>query len=644
MPPLQHWSTHLSTQSWWSDSNRPGATISLHALAKLLMKFMYHQQVSEFLNQNRGSLLSKEKEEILSSYLGAYYETEARVIVDGNILPAIIALLHSTDPAVLLWTCSLLGEIAKHKSLNAVVVDLDLCPRLMSLLGEKDTNGKTCLGATMALGAISESEQGACAVLDANALVCAIELLDSGDSEILQRSCRIIRNVASHESLIDVVHVITLDSCMRLGRLSQWGTWGYSPDREVLQLSSSIIVNIASHASLNAAVIALDPWMRVVSLAEHKDFHVRSRAMDALESLSAESEDGSSAVVHVLGPVMERLESPDLNVVISVCSTIENIASHESLSAGVISLDPCTRLVSLLEHTDFFIGWHAKDALDCIAAGSEDGVRVIANALGPMMERLESPDRNVLISVCSIIEDIAFKKSLKAAIIALDPCARLVSLAQHADPGVRHQAITALVSISTESEDGARLVANVVDRVVEFLESQDALVLEQTCSIIENIASHTSLVHVIALDLCTRLVSLAKWKYRGQTAGGAPRRYWNPSVGSCWSPGSPGINWARRGENKEPNWEEMNPNEDSQQAVQPCMTAKKPFEGDNTKMYPSHRIVALKIQRDILTTTIAVSGENFHTSEDSFIGIKRRNGRNTLLVSILHTLLAKSPS
>ncbi|KAJ7906191.1 hypothetical protein B0H13DRAFT_2021508, partial [Mycena leptocephala] len=44
MQPLRRWSTPQSVHSWWSDSNPTGATIPLHALAKPLMKRLYHRQ------------------------------------------------------------------------------------------------------------------------------------------------------------------------------------------------------------------------------------------------------------------------------------------------------------------------------------------------------------------------------------------------------------------------------------------------------------------------------------------------------------------------------------------------------------------------------------------------------------------------
>jgi hypothetical protein len=47
---------------------RDGPTVNLHAVAKPLMKRMYHRQAKEFIRNNRGSPLSTAMVEIYSSY------------------------------------------------------------------------------------------------------------------------------------------------------------------------------------------------------------------------------------------------------------------------------------------------------------------------------------------------------------------------------------------------------------------------------------------------------------------------------------------------------------------------------------------------------------------------------------------------
>jgi hypothetical protein len=70
MPPMTRQDTRTSVFSWWSDSNPllKGPTINLHAMAKPLMKRMYHRQALEFIRKNEGRPLSMATLETYSSY------------------------------------------------------------------------------------------------------------------------------------------------------------------------------------------------------------------------------------------------------------------------------------------------------------------------------------------------------------------------------------------------------------------------------------------------------------------------------------------------------------------------------------------------------------------------------------------------
>jgi hypothetical protein len=70
MPPLTRQETRTSVFSWWSDRNPllKGPTINLHAVAKPLMKFMYHRQALDFIRKNEDSPISATTLEIYASY------------------------------------------------------------------------------------------------------------------------------------------------------------------------------------------------------------------------------------------------------------------------------------------------------------------------------------------------------------------------------------------------------------------------------------------------------------------------------------------------------------------------------------------------------------------------------------------------
>jgi hypothetical protein len=70
MQPLTRQETRMNLFSWWSDRNPglQGPTINLHAVAKPLLKLMYHRQALGFIRKNRGSPLSAATLEMYSAY------------------------------------------------------------------------------------------------------------------------------------------------------------------------------------------------------------------------------------------------------------------------------------------------------------------------------------------------------------------------------------------------------------------------------------------------------------------------------------------------------------------------------------------------------------------------------------------------
>ncbi|KAK7033775.1 hypothetical protein R3P38DRAFT_3498468 [Favolaschia claudopus] len=69
--------TPQSVHSWWSDSNSIGPTISIHAVAKPLMRRMYHRQVRSFIKRNQDTPMTPELMEICLAYLSYKYISPA---------------------------------------------------------------------------------------------------------------------------------------------------------------------------------------------------------------------------------------------------------------------------------------------------------------------------------------------------------------------------------------------------------------------------------------------------------------------------------------------------------------------------------------------------------------------------------------
>ncbi|KAJ7761798.1 hypothetical protein B0H16DRAFT_1884297 [Mycena metata] len=130
MPPLTRQHTPQSLYSEWSNSYL-GATLSIHALAKPLMKLMYHRAVLNLIKQQKGVPLSTETMKIYESYLGWKYvaettkafilrelqertlaEAEAHIVAD--FLASYDILLDSTSDGVREWTTWILGELGEQ--------------------------------------------------------------------------------------------------------------------------------------------------------------------------------------------------------------------------------------------------------------------------------------------------------------------------------------------------------------------------------------------------------------------------------------------------------------------------------------------------------------------------------------------------
>jgi hypothetical protein len=68
------------------------------------------------------------------SVICAESQEGARAAVDANALGHSLRLLGSPSPSVICAACRVMAEIARHESLNAAVLQLNPCMRLVSLL------------------------------------------------------------------------------------------------------------------------------------------------------------------------------------------------------------------------------------------------------------------------------------------------------------------------------------------------------------------------------------------------------------------------------------------------------------------------------------------------------------------------------
>ncbi|KAJ7652246.1 armadillo-type protein, partial [Mycena rosella] len=351
MPTLTRQGSFGSILSSWSDSNTRGPTISLHAAAKPLMRFMYHRQVLAFIKKNRDTPLSKPIMEIYSSYLAFKH------------------LSPSTKTTIL---AELDVRIASRADANAVAESL---------------------------------------------LDYAANLLDSPDANV---------------------------------RISTW----------------RVLAELAHHRSTATAVLAVQPYRRLVELLNHKNVEVLETAVCALAYLT-QWPDGAQAAVspEILSCLVKLLDSPNSGIRRWTCLILGDAAQHQATEMAV-SGHLCIGLISLLSESDSEVVENATYALSWITYSSH-GVEATLNAdiLDVIPALLKSPTPQVRRWTCRIIGHIALHKS-RASILRLNPCSMLVSFLSDVNVQLRESAIYAL-SWLTQWPEGAQ--AAVTAKVLQYL-------------------------------------------------------------------------------------------------------------------------------------------------------------------------------
>ncbi|KAJ7040173.1 armadillo-type protein [Mycena alexandri] len=297
MPPLTRQRTPQSLHSEWS-RNSLGPTISIHALAKPLMRVMYHRAVLDLIKRQQGIPLSAETMEIYQSYLGWKYvaETtkswilreicqralaEAEAQVAAEFLLSCDGLFESTNVAVRGFTARILAELAIHPSTRGAVLAVQPCARLVALLHDGDVG--VAINSYHALSAISRDLDGARALVEGGALNFILEVLESTNAT-------------------------------------------------VRSLTSLLLAQLASYSSTRRAVIAVKSCARLVALLGDGNVDVVNGTCYALSQIVRDS-DGAKAIVEAgaLGLLRQLLESKDTQVREHSCWILARLASYSSL-------------------------------------------------------------------------------------------------------------------------------------------------------------------------------------------------------------------------------------------------------------------------------------------------------------------------
>ncbi|KAF7362692.1 hypothetical protein MVEN_00618500 [Mycena venus] len=537
MHPLTRPPTPQSEHSWWSDRNPVGPTISIHAVAKPLMRLMYHEQVRSFIKKNRGMALSKEVVETSCSYLAFKYispatktlllkELDTRVKSEKEA-SVVHLTLESVNTRAIYWA-PWDSPTARHHG------PWKSAPRIVSLLSDEDIEVRE--SALHAVARISGTQEGAQAVDDTKIWEYFPEHLDSSNYEIRRCMCSILGNLS--DFLVGMLDSSTKNkrtgiearryAICALSKISSWSEGAraaqkslqYAPelldsfDTETRRWTCETLGHMMFHRVVSAIQLGGDVCTKVVSLVSDDDKNVRDGAVLALSRISC-SPDGVNAIAHptILKTLTEYLNSPNPGIRQFTCNILGDLAVCQSACFAKLDFRPCVCITRLLRDGDIDARRSAVYALSKMTYWREVAQAVNARVMKRAPDLLDSSDTETQKFTCEILGNLAVRTSTSP--LSVELCARVVSLMSNDDKGIRERAMYAIAKIS-HSPQGAAVVRGTriwehLAIEIRFLDSLQSRIWRFTCSILGNLASQESAcLALLGPKSYTRIVSLLR--------------------------------------------------------------------------------------------------------------------------------------
>ncbi|KAJ7205243.1 armadillo-type protein [Mycena pura] len=447
----------------------------------------------------------------------------ARSALNAKAPKYALDLLTSADANTRAYTCLMLGNLASHEVTWAAilrtppdfpasrkgswpgVLSIIPCLKLASLLD--DQNIQVCQFATLALANLSQWFKGAKLVVNAKVPERALTLLNSNDDETRAEACRILGNLADHESTWPVI--LAINPCWQLvNMLSNIGCCPGNLNESCLQLMSQL---------------------------SDQDTQVRRYAALALANIS-QWPKGAESVVDVKAPehALALLKSPDTGTRAYTCYMLANLADHQETWAAILAIDPCLQLVSLLRNQDIQVYQYAAlmlANLTCVPVAALavtkisnqwlEGAEFVVYAEAPIhaMALLNSNDDKTRAEACRILGNLAWHEVTSGDVLAVNPCFQLVSqldkktgvihFKSDHDIQVCRYAALALANLSLWIQ-GAKSVVNAkaLEYTLALLNCTDAKVQAYACLMLGNLSDHKATwPAVLAINPCLQLVS-----------------------------------------------------------------------------------------------------------------------------------------
>ncbi|KAJ6545886.1 armadillo-type protein [Mycena vulgaris] len=461
--------------------------------------------------------------------------SSVRFSEEAILLDCLSDLLKSRNSEVRKWTCKMMGDLASHKPTGPIIADpgMKICKRLVSMLRDEHFRD-TALGAMESaartlLSIIRFPERPQEAIL----LDCLSDLLLSPNFEVREWTCKMLEDLASHKPTVLMIADSGMKICKRLASiLREEAGRGTaleiiesaaralfsiirfpggpqeailldclpdlleSPSFEIRKWTCEILEHLAWHKptapTITVSVVKL--FNRLTSLLRDKPFHdtalgVMKSAAQTLFSIIRFPEGPQEAIF--LDSLSDLLESRNFKVRTWACEIIARLACHRSNAMAVLSVNPCTQLVSLLRNTHLEVIRSAAEALSCIATCPEGAQAVVdAKVLDWVAEEHEM--RNLEWSRRMLGNVLGYTLDIKH-------CQQLVSSELRAK---YHQVMTRVLrklSKIAASPQGALAVvdAKMLDRVAGLFESPNTDVRRWTCQLLGEVGSHKIMVETV---------------------------------------------------------------------------------------------------------------------------------------------------
>ncbi|KAJ7436969.1 armadillo-type protein [Mycena galericulata] len=474
MQTLARQRSRSSILSWWSDSNPPGATINIHAVAKPLMRFMYHRQALDLIKNNEPGALSSALLEAYSAYLSCKYVSLA---TKGAVLRELRGVSHEDDPCtVILGDEVVLSQVVVQELVNSTGIAntlridacgilgnvvaspapthsqrTELCRSLVSLIRDKDI--RIAAAARGAISSAASTLKAAEAAIDAGVLEYLSEILGSPNGYVREWPRKLMTDLASHNLgrtycprlcvwLIpflrvaehDVVesttHALSLVSKSREGAETVIDAKAANYLEQLLRSESAeisrrtweLMKQLASHESTAPAIFPL--------ILRGHDFDLpHGLPADAIWTLLDIAKWSNSAGWRweavdkdVLDGIAQLLESRQPLVCRFACTVAGNIAAHRHPAASaVLGVKVCVQLVSLIRTVSGSLTEAAIYAL-CRICRLQHGVQdaVEANTLEKLWNLLElSPTAELPAGYCELVRTLEYRSLTSSAIMSL---------------------------------------------------------------------------------------------------------------------------------------------------------------------------------------------------------------------------------